>query len=340
LSRYGFQSKENPRVQWEKQVTKLRKDTRNQFNDLAHDQRSAVSDLSETIYTNGSEVDPIGGFGLNNNGYGGVDDAFTLGNVASEDFEPIGDYDPIGAGGGFANNKGGMMNDAYNLNQFVEDDTFDNTFDNERRGGSVFTMSTKESGLTGDKWGNQGSYHLQGIETASDFGDPTMSDMDGTTDRRTRRGMGYRQEVSHDDTADTSYIDRDDEMSYVRGRSNRPDRDYDIPQPARHSPIVALYDAILSHPLLTCLSFPCIPCLALYVKSAERNIPAAPRRRGRSKRSVKSRGGDDESTFAEYHANQVGLRLIISLVCFYWFVMKKCFLLICLSLPMRFSETF
>jgi hypothetical protein len=211
-----------------------------------------------------------------------------------------------GGGGGFVNHKNGINGAAYNMNQFLEDDTLDNTFENKRRGASFFTMSTNETGLTGDEWGNQGSYHLQGIETASDFGEPTASDMDSTTDRH-KRGRGYRQEVSNDDTADTSYIDRDDDdaASYYRGRS---DRDYDdIPQPVRQSPIVALYDAILSHPLLTCLSFPCIPCLALYVKSAERSVPPAPRRRARSKRSGKSDRKDDESTFAEYHANQVCL---------------------------------
>jgi hypothetical protein len=307
-----FNRRKNPKVQWEKQVTKIRKDSRNQFNQFAHDQRSAVSDLSETIYTNGSEVDAIGGFGQQNNVYV-ADDAFTLGNGPSEDFEPIGDYEPMGAGVGYPNNKNGL-NGPYIMGQFLEDDTLDNTIENQRRGASFFTMSTNDTGLTGDGWGNQGSYHLQGLETTpSDFAEPVTNDTHSTTGQG-RRGRGYRQDVSNDDTADTSYIDGDDDTSYRRGRGRIPDKDYDIPQPVRQSPVVALYDAILSHPLLTCMSLPCIPCLALYVKSAERNIPPATRRRPRSKRAAQSEDREDESTFAEYHANQV--RLIFGMLPF------------------------
>jgi len=271
-------------------VTKLQKNSRgNQFNQLAHDQRSAVSDLSETIYTNGSEVDAIGGFGQQ-------------GYAVGEDFEPIGDYEHVvGAGGRIVHNKIGI-NDAYGMNQFLEDDTFDNTFDNQRKIVPYYTMSTNETGLTGDEWGNQGSYQLQGLgTTTSDFVGPAANDMDSTSDRH-RRGRGYRQDLSNDETADTNDIDHDDDDSYYRRRSNLPDKDYDdIPQPVRQSPIVALYDAILSHPLLVCLSFPCIPCLAVYVKSAERHIPPPPRLRSRSKRTDHK---DDESTFAQYNANQ------------------------------------
>lgn len=273
------------------------------FHQLAQDQRSAVSDLSETIYTNGSETDPIGDFGKNNP-YA-ADDAFTLGNVASEDFEPIGDYEHHVAGG-YAH-KGAAGHVAYNLNQFLEDDTLDNTLDDQRRGTSIFTMSTNETGFTGDEWGNQGSYHVQGLETGSDVVGPMGSDMDMNNAPPRRRGGGYRQNImSLDNTADTSYIDEEDEESYRRGRGGYPDkRSYDIPQPVRQSPIVALYDAILSHPIITCMAFPCIPCLALYVKSVERHAPAAPRRRPSSKRNVRSKDSeDDESTFAEYHKNQ------------------------------------
>jgi hypothetical protein len=66
---------------------------------------------------------------------------------------------------------------------------------------------------------------------------------------------------------------------------------------------MVLYDIILSHPVLTCISLPCIPCLAVYVKSSERNtVPVAPRRRVRKKGKQKV---DDDSTFAAYNANKV-----------------------------------
>ena len=69
------------------------------------------------------------------------------------------------------------------------------------------------------------------------------------------------------------------------------------------SPIMVLYDTILSHPALTCIAFPCIPCLAVYVKATERNAPdVAPRRRIRKKGKMKI---EDDSTFAEYNAVRV-----------------------------------
>ena len=75
-------------MKWQKQVSKVRKDTKEQLNRVAQDQPSAVSDLSATIYTNGSEVDAIGAFGRNDAYAAVAADSFTLGNLTTE-FEAI-----------------------------------------------------------------------------------------------------------------------------------------------------------------------------------------------------------------------------------------------------------
>jgi hypothetical protein len=304
------------KVQWEKQITKARKDSKDQFNRMMHDQPSAVSDLSQTVYTNGSDFDPIGEFGMNN-AYGKAD-SFTLGNPTTE-FEPTGDYDPIDGG---ANQRG-----AYNIDQFAEDDTFDNSHGSNMfptstngseitgshgRGPNLFPTSTNGSGLTGDDWGNQGSYRVQGLETGSDV--VGGSGLGSTSFNSALKNPKGRRNQNFSQTASLGIDSDDDDDDYTKGRDNDSkyksnytkayfDDKHDIPQPIRQSAIMVLYDIILSHPVLTCISLPCIPCLAVYVKSSERNaVPVAPRRRVRKKGKQKV---DDDSTFAAYNANKV-----------------------------------
>lgn len=308
-----FNRRRKAKVQWEKQVTRVRRETKDQFDRLASDQRSAVSDLSETIYTNGSytngsEVDAIGAFGKND-AYGRrIGDSFTLGNNSVDEFETIADYEPAPGG--------------YNVDQIAEDDTtYDGTFGESeqtpnypRRGSRFSGVGTEDSGFTGDDWGNQGSYRLQGLETASDIVDQPQIEAHGRSrkaKKTSKESRDYSNIHSRSYTADSRSDVEDGTATSDRDEYDKYLDDYDIPEPSRQSPMVVLYDTILSHPLLTCIAFPCIPCLALYVKSTEKkSIPVRPRRRvdkGKLKgnRNVKSARSKDESTFAAYNENQV-----------------------------------
>jgi len=280
-------------VQWEKQVTKARKQTKKQFDRLAVDQPSAVSDMSETIYTDASEVDAIGTFG-NNAAYGrGVGDSFTLGNNTQE-FERIGDYDPIS----------GPVSGGYNVGRFVEEDTYDDTYEDQRQNSNIYPIKTDESEFTGDVWGGQGSYRVQGLETASDVVGATY-----TSDhmRSDTADMTNDSSMDGDDGDDSTYKDRDYGPSHYN--------EFDIPQSNRPSPIMVLYDTILSHPALTCIAFPCVPCLAVYVKSTEHQRAAVPvRRRDKPKRNSRQPSrtrSEDNSTFADYNARQVCFDVIL-----------------------------
>jgi hypothetical protein len=304
-----FNRRRKSKVKWEKQVTKARRETKDQFDRLAHDQPSAVSDLSETVFTNGSEVDAIGIFGKND-AYGRrVGDSFTLGSI-TEEFEPIGNYDPVTGA-------------AYNIVQLGEESTYDNTYGESGQDSNTFPMQnevarftddalTEESGFTGDRWGNQGSYRVQGLETGSDVVGQSYSQSQTQSRSGISKSQSFRRgnaETSF--TADSPTEDFDESINSHRSYSNYLE-DYDVPAPIRQSPIVVLYDTILSHPLLTCIAFPCIPCLALYVKTTEKTSPVAlprkrfePRGKKKGKNRFKSTGSKDDSTFAEYHANQV-----------------------------------
>jgi len=296
-----FNRRNKPKVKWQKQVSKVRKDSKDQFDRMAQDQPSAVSDLSATIYTNGSEVDAIGAFGRNDAYAAPAADSFTLGNPTTE-FEAILDYDPID---GSANQRAG-----YNVGQFAEDDTYDNS---QGRGSNIFPISTNGSGYTGDAWGNQGSYRVQGLETASDVVGPSV-DMGSASYNNTRER--YNSNISNDERMDTysddyddddhhHHDDDDDDSTYKPKYKNKyfDDDEYGIRQPVRQSPIMVLYDTILSHPALTCIAFPCIPCLAVYVKATERNATVVTPRRNIRKKGQKKI--DDDSTFAEYNAVRV-----------------------------------
>lgn len=296
-----FKRRKNSKVQWEKQVSKARKS--DQF---SSDQPSAVSDLSETIYTNGS--DAINAFGKNNpyrKGKSG--DSFTLGNATTDDFGPVGEFEPIADNPRMYQYQHGN----YNIGQFVDDDTQDNTFDSRNFNfptNNAYPPSANTSNVSGGQWGNQGSYHLGGGST----GDLMLS---GTN---TEDGRPYRPNLSKDrnNTEDTSYdetvdtygeesTDGGDSSTFRDGKKYFSD-DYDIPEPMRQSPIMVLYDTILSHPLLTCMAFPCIPCLAVVVKAQERKAPPSTRRRRLNKgRKAKRDDASREDSFATYNANMV-----------------------------------
>jgi hypothetical protein len=299
-----FNRRTKSKVKWQKQVSKVRKDTKEQLNRVAQDQPSAVSDLSATIYTNGSEVDAIGAFGRNDAYAAVAADSFTLGNLTTE-FEAILDYDPIDGG---ANQRVG-----HNVGHFAEDDTYDNTFDSQGQGSNLLPISTNGSGYTGDAWGNQGSYRVQGLENASDVVGPSV-DMGSASYNNTRerynsnipndeRMHAYSDDYDHHGDNGDGYDD--DNSTYKLNYKNKyfDDDDYGIRQPVRQSPIMVLYDTILSHPALTCIALPCIPCLAVYVKVTDRNAPdVAPRRTIRKKGKMKI---EDDSKFAEYNAVRV-----------------------------------
>lgn len=297
-----FNRRRRSKVKWEKQVTKARKETKDQFDRLANDTPSAVSDLSETLYTNGSEVDAIGLFGKNNDYNQQVGDSFTLG-ATTADFDAIADYNPA-------------TGSPYNINQFAEESTYDqNTYDDSGHGQNYFPiqndisrvtdeLQTNESGLTGERWGEQGSYRVQGLDNVSDVVGNSFSQS------QQQHPMPKSQSINEKGTGPTftatmespEELDGDDTVDSPPSYSYL--EDYDIPRPVRQSPIVVLYDTILSHPLLTCVCLPCIPCLAIYVKTSDRPSSAQPRRMRKGKSKLKSGGSRDDSMFAEYNANR------------------------------------
>ncbi len=320
-----FNRRRKSKVKWEKQVTKARRETKDQF-DRLHDQPSAVSDLSETVFTNGSEVDAIGMFGKNNAYARGAGESFTLG-MNTEEFEPIGDYDPA----------------MYNIGQFADESTYDNTYGDSgyvsnqvysntmesEEGRFTNEIPTQDSGFTGEQWGQQDSYRVQGLESASDVVGQSQSQSQNHFQMRSRSQLSKNQArerhnakaVFETDSNSDDLDESNESKASERSFSNYFD-DYDVPEPARQSPIVVLYDTILSHPLLTCISFPCIPCLALYVKTSEKPAPSRSFKKIERKVKVsgkhrlKSTRSKDDSTFAEYHANQVSCRKFLFLLYF------------------------
>ncbi len=357
-----FNRKRNAKVKWEKQIASFRK----QKKDLARAPTTAVSDHSDTrgtsmgeSMTNGSETDPIGGFGDNGN-YEGDVDAFTLGgNNAPDDFEPISDMrddypePPVHT---FSSARGPSTPNGYGMNNFAPDTFEEDTYDNMNS--NLFSGKSQESGFSGAGWGGQGSYHLdgrggnqvnthffRGKSNDSAFNDSGFQDsgvagqawagqgsyhldgIDNTTatqssvgyNRRTRSSSGSprrgRMETMTGPTEDTvsteeedgeasTYYD-EDEDSYAKYA-----RKYDLQIPEKRervSNIMLMYDTILSNPILTMMTAPCIPCLAFYVKANENRAPQEPQRR-RSQRGMtrsNSRLRIDDDTFAEYNAQRV-----------------------------------
>ena len=333
-------------MQWEKQVAQARKETKEQFDRLAQDQPSAVSDLSETIYTNGSEVEAIGIFGKNDTYGRRIGDSFTLGNNTQE-FEPIEEFEPV-------------ADAPYNVAQFAEDDTFDNTYDSRQtpnypihteRPDFISNGMTEDSAYSNPGWGDQGSYRVQGLETGSDIvgsnrvrsftgGSNRVGSFTGGSNRvgsftessnrvGSYRGGPSRPKAFRNGVAEgDSYSEDGDASTYKKGTKYTDD--FDIPEPTRTSPIIVLYDTILSHPVLTCFAFPCIPCLAICVKSVESSAPPLKiRKSARARKSMRSMPNQsrDESTFAEYNANRVWIYFVLLLFSIIlWSSFNICFL--------------
>lgn len=294
-----FNRRKNTKVQWERQVQTFRKQKKDQLNEMARDQPTAISDLSATQHTagsitNGSEVDMIGTFGNNGNYTSG--DTFTLGdNYLNEDFEPIaddvnsGNYHREGARTDFMPSGG-----SYSMGQFTDGTYDEDTYD---RMMPTTYSATNDSGFTGDDWGRQGSYHLAVTDTA-----PTAS-----ADRMMPNQRKYDESR---ETEKTSYSEDESSHNASHNEESSFDRyaqDFEFAEPPeRVSQIMLIYDAILSHPALTILAAPCIPCLAFYVKT---NSTSVETRRKKSSKSKKSRNrkisDDDTDTFAEYDAQKV-----------------------------------
>lgn len=171
-----FNRKRNAKVKWEKQIASFRK----QKKDLGAraPTRTAVSDHSDTrgtsmgeSMTNGSETDPIGGFGDNGN-YGDAADGFTLGgNNSPEDFEPISDMRDDYAEpqlNTFSSARGPNTRDGYGMNNFATDTYEDDTYDNMNS--NLFSGKSQESGFSGGAgWGGQGSYHMGNNQVNTHF---------------------------------------------------------------------------------------------------------------------------------------------------------------------------
>eukprot|EP00554_Chaetoceros_debilis_P004035 CAMPEP_0194085496 /NCGR_PEP_ID=MMETSP0149-20130528/17605_1 /TAXON_ID=122233 /ORGANISM="Chaetoceros debilis, Strain MM31A-1" /LENGTH=496 /DNA_ID=CAMNT_0038768387 /DNA_START=123 /DNA_END=1610 /DNA_ORIENTATION=- len=284
-----FNRRNDTKVQWEKQVQTFRKQKKDQLNEMVRDLPSAISDLSATQHTtgsvtNGSEVDMIGTFGNNGNYTSG--DTFTLGDNLNNDFDPIaddidsGNYHRAGT-----RNKVTPSGGSYSMSQFT-DGTFDeDTYD---RMMPTTYSATNDSGFTGDDWGRQGSYHLTGNDTV-----PTES-ADGMMAKQ-RKYEVSKETVNNSYSGDES--SQNEESSFVKYA-----QDFEFAEPPeRVSQVMLIYDAILSHPALTILAAPCIPCLAFYVKTHSNSMET--RRKKPSKKS-RSRKISDDDTFDEYDAQK------------------------------------